>query len=98
MSRIGKKPIAIPKGVTVKVDGNTVDVKGPKGQMRQPLPPGVNAAVEDGQLVTRKDSESARAGQVSRTGAEPGQQRRAGRHRRLEEASSTSSASAIALR
>src|SRR4029453_8380398 len=40
-----------------KVDGNTVDVKGPKGQMRQPLPPGVLAAVEDGQLVTRKTGE-----------------------------------------
>ena len=57
MSRIGKKPVAIPQGVTVKVDGNTVDVKGPKGQMRQPLPPGVLAAVEDGQLVTRKTGE-----------------------------------------
>ena len=57
MSRIGKKPIAIPKGVTVKVDGNTVEVKGPKGSMRQPLPPGVNAAVEDGSLVTRKIAE-----------------------------------------
>lgn len=57
MSRIGKKPIAIPKGVTVKVDGTTVDVKGPKGQLRQPLPPGITAAVEDGQLVTRKTSE-----------------------------------------
>jgi large subunit ribosomal protein L6 len=57
MSRIGKKPIAIPKGVTVKVDGSTVDVKGPKGQLRQPLPPGVNAAVEDGQLLTRKNGE-----------------------------------------
>ena len=57
MSRIGKKPIAIPKGVTVKVDGATVDVKGPKGQMRQPLPPGVTAAVEDGHLVTRKTTE-----------------------------------------
>ena len=49
MSRIGKKPIAIPKGVTVKVDGNTVDVKGPKGQMKQALPPGVKAVVQDGQ-------------------------------------------------
>ena len=58
MSRIGKKPIAIPKGVTVKVDGNTVDVKGPKGQLRQALPPGINAVVEDGQLVTRKSSEA----------------------------------------
>lgn len=57
MSRIGKKPIAIPKGVTIKVDGSTVEVKGPKGQMKQPLPPGVNAAVEDGQLVTRKTSD-----------------------------------------
>lgn len=54
MSRIGKKPIAIPKGVTVEVDGTTVDVKGPKGQMRQPLPPGVDASVEDGHVTTRK--------------------------------------------
>jgi large subunit ribosomal protein L6 len=58
MSRIGKKPIAIPKGVTVKVDGDTVDVKGPKGQMRQALPPGVNAVLEDGNLVTHKASEA----------------------------------------
>ena len=58
MSRIGKKPIAIPKGVTVKVDGNTVDVKGPKGQLRQPLPPGITAALEDGQLVTKPSGES----------------------------------------
>jgi large subunit ribosomal protein L6 len=57
MSRIGKKPIPIPKGVTVKVDGNTVDVKGPKGQLRQPLPPGIVAAVEDGTLVTTKASD-----------------------------------------
>ena len=54
MSRIGKKPITIPKGVTIKVDGSNVDVKGPKGQMTQALPPGVSAAVEDGTLVTKK--------------------------------------------
>jgi large subunit ribosomal protein L6 len=54
MSRIGKKPIAIPKGVTVKVDASGVEVKGPKGQMKQALPPGVNAVVEDGQVLTRK--------------------------------------------
>jgi large subunit ribosomal protein L6 len=58
MSRIGKKPIAIPKGVTVKVDGAVVDVKGPKGQMKQSLPPGVTASVAEGQLVTRKTSET----------------------------------------
>ena len=44
MSRIGKKPIAIPKGVTVKADASGVDVKGPKGQMKQALPPGIVAA------------------------------------------------------
>src|SRR5918996_1494681 len=41
MSRIGKKPIPIPKGVTVKVGPDAVEVKGPKGQLRQPLPPGI---------------------------------------------------------
>ncbi|MCC7124037.1 MAG: 50S ribosomal protein L6 [Acidobacteria bacterium] len=57
MSRIGKKPIAIPKGVTVKVAPTGVDVKGPKGQMTQALPPGVTAVVEDGQLLTKKNAD-----------------------------------------
>ena len=57
MSRIGKKPIAIPKGVTVKSDASGVDVKGPKGQMKQALPPGITAVIEDGTLVTKKSSE-----------------------------------------
>ena len=57
MSRIGKKPIAIPKGVTIKADANGVEVKGPKGQMKQALPPGITAAIEDGNLVTKKSSD-----------------------------------------
>jgi large subunit ribosomal protein L6 len=57
MSRIGKKPIAIPKGVTIKSDASGVDVKGPKGQMKQALPPGITAVIEDGTLVTKKSSE-----------------------------------------
>ena len=57
MSRIGKKPIAIPKGVTVKAEANGVEVKGPKGQMKQALPPGISVAVEDGNIVTKKASE-----------------------------------------
>jgi large subunit ribosomal protein L6 len=57
MSRIGKKPIAIPKGVTINVDGTAIDVKGPKGQMRQSLPPGVIAAVEENQLLAKKSSD-----------------------------------------
>jgi large subunit ribosomal protein L6 len=55
MSRIGKKPIPIPKAVTVKVDGAAVDVKGPKGQMRQPLPPGVVVVIEDGQVLAKRE-------------------------------------------
>ena len=55
MSRIGKKPIPVPKGVTVKVDATGVDVKGPKGQMRQALPPGVVVALEDGALLAKRE-------------------------------------------
>jgi len=51
MSRIGKKPIPIPKGVTVKVAPDAIEVKGPKGQMRQALPPGIVFAQDDGTLV-----------------------------------------------
>ena len=61
MSRIGKKPIAIPKGVTVKADASGVDVKGPKGQMKQALPPGIVAAVEEGRGVWRMGSAYLRA-------------------------------------
>jgi len=60
MSRIGKKPIPIPKGVTVKVAPDAIEVKGPKGQMRQALPPGIVFAQDDGSLVAtlaREDGE-----------------------------------------
>jgi large subunit ribosomal protein L6 len=46
MSRIGKKPIQIPKGVTVKVAGDAVEVQGPKGKLRQAVPPGITFAEE----------------------------------------------------
>jgi ribosomal protein L6P/L9E len=52
MSRIGKKPIPLPKGVEVKLTGGLVEVKGPKGQLAQSLPPGVSMVLEDGQIVT----------------------------------------------
>jgi len=61
MSRIGKKPIPIPKGVTVKVDAAGVDVKGPKGAMRQALPPGVVVAVEDGHIQARRERDDDKA-------------------------------------
>ena len=51
MSRIGKKPIAIPKGVKIDVKPGSVEVQGPKGKLQQPLPPGIDFAVEGDQLT-----------------------------------------------
>jgi large subunit ribosomal protein L6 len=51
MSRIGKKPIPVPKGVQVTLKDGLVEVKGPKGQLSQALPPGVTVVLEDGQVV-----------------------------------------------
>src|ERR1700710_2257815 len=53
MSRIGKKPVPLPKGVTASVEGQTVKVKGPKGELSVKLVPQVSASVgEDGITVT----------------------------------------------
>ena len=57
MSRIGKKPIPVPKGVTVKVTGGAVEVKGPKGSLTQPVPPGIVFELQDGQLLARPERE-----------------------------------------
>jgi large subunit ribosomal protein L6 len=54
MSRIGKKPITIPKGVTVKVVDGAVEVQGPKGKLRQAHPAGISFAVDDGHLVAKR--------------------------------------------
>ena len=61
MSRIGKKPIPVPKGVTFAVDGNTVTVKGPKGTVKNHLPGGVALAQQDGHIVVTREDESKRA-------------------------------------
>jgi large subunit ribosomal protein L6 len=50
MSRIGKRPIPIPNGVTVSIGEEAVEVKGPKGQLRQPLPPGVTVEISNGEV------------------------------------------------
>ena len=52
MSRVGKAPIAVPSGVEVKIDGQAVEVKGPKGTLNVVVPEPINAALEDGQIVT----------------------------------------------
>jgi large subunit ribosomal protein L6 len=58
MSRIGNKPIPLPKGVEVKQDGNAVTVKGPKGSLITPIVPGIGVKIE-GNVVsfTRSDNE-----------------------------------------
>ena len=60
MSRIGKIPVSIPAGVTVSVDGPTLKVKGPKGELTRTLEGGVSAKVEGSQVVlTRAGDEQA---------------------------------------
>ena len=56
MSRIGKKPIDVLDGVDVKMNGRTVEVKGPKGQLTFDVPGAISVNVEDNQVVvTRPD-------------------------------------------
>jgi large subunit ribosomal protein L6 len=57
MSRIGKAPIVIPAGVTVKVDGNTVTVKGPKGELSETINPELTVKVEDGHITLERPSD-----------------------------------------
>ena len=57
MSRIGKKPIVVPKGVTVKVSDGAVEVQGPKGKLKQAFPSGINFSLTDGTLVAQRGSD-----------------------------------------
>ena len=60
MSRIGRLPITVPSGVTVTVDGQAVNVKGPKGELSLTVKAPIEVALEDGTLtVTRPDDERA---------------------------------------
>jgi large subunit ribosomal protein L6 len=56
MSRVGKKIIPIPAGVEVKVAGNTVTAKGPKGELTHEMLPGFEVVIEEGQAEVRKSS------------------------------------------
>jgi large subunit ribosomal protein L6 len=58
MSRIGKKPIPVPKGVTVKIENNVVAVQGPKGKLDTPLPLGIRMEQKDGELLAVRDNDS----------------------------------------
>ena len=85
MSRIGKKPVDLPGGVTATVSGQTVAVKGPKGTREFTATDDVTIAVEDGAVTVKPRGHlQARApavGHVPHPGGEPGR----GRHHRLQE-------------
>jgi large subunit ribosomal protein L6 len=58
VSRIGRLPISIPKGVEVRADRESVRVKGPKGDLASRIPPGLTVAVENGEVrITRSNDE-----------------------------------------
>ena len=61
MSRIGKKAVAVPAGVTVTLDGQTVTVKGPKGQLAWTVAEEIEVRQEGGELLLTKRVESTRA-------------------------------------
>ena len=63
MSRIGKKPVPLPKGVTARVDGNTVSVKGPRGELQTRLADLVTVTMGEGGVTVapRDDSKPARS-------------------------------------
>lgn len=59
MSRIGKMPVLVPGGVTVNIDGSTVSVKGPKGELSRRFPEGISFALEGDKVVAARSSEEA---------------------------------------
>lgn len=60
MSRIGYKPVAIPQGVEVVVSGNTVKVKGPKGELTQDLVEGISVDIQEEELIVNRGFDSKR--------------------------------------
>ncbi|MCC6191503.1 MAG: 50S ribosomal protein L6 [Anaerolineales bacterium] len=58
MSRVGKKPVTLPKGVEVKVDGNTVRVKGPKGELTRTFAPPIKIELSDGHIQVSRPSDA----------------------------------------
>ena len=57
MSRIGKRPIALPNTVQATIEGQTVRVKGPKGELERRIHPAMEIAMENGEIVVRRPSD-----------------------------------------
>jgi large subunit ribosomal protein L6 len=60
MSRIGRKPVTVPKGVTLQLEGNSVAVKGPRGELRRSLHPDMQIALDKDQFTVARPSEEKR--------------------------------------
>ena len=60
MSRIGKMPITLPKGVEVKMDGNKVSVKGPNGELEETFSPEITVKLENGIITVERPSDEPR--------------------------------------
>jgi large subunit ribosomal protein L6 len=58
VSRIGKQPIPVPSGVEIKIDGSTVHVKGPKGELTQTFSDVLSLELEDGNIIVTRPDES----------------------------------------
>lgn len=61
MSRIGNKPITVPDGVEVKIDGQHITVKGPKGTLERTIEPEISMKLENGILTVSRDSDVRRS-------------------------------------
>jgi large subunit ribosomal protein L6 len=57
MSRVGRKPIPIPKGVNVQVKSGLIEVQGPKGKLTSPVPTGITFKVENGELAATRTND-----------------------------------------
>ncbi len=57
MSRIGKKPIEIPKGVTASLENNTIKIKGPKGELEQSIHPNMSVEVSGNEILVKRPND-----------------------------------------
>jgi large subunit ribosomal protein L6 len=60
MSRIGRKPVPLPKGVTVDINGQTVKVKGPRGELSRAINPEMKLSLDNGELTVARPSDESR--------------------------------------
>jgi large subunit ribosomal protein L6 len=61
MSRIGKKPIQLPSGVSVTIHEKELEIKGPKGTLKTPIPNGIKFKIEDNKLIAERESDEYKA-------------------------------------